>query len=127
MLRGYGATALSGHRVLGTPIGTPGFITAFVDDAVAAALAAVPLLDSLLLQPNPYTASALGAHAPDERACLIRSCLHSRVRHLSLCFLPSLPPFHIALKQHFEHVRTVNDQLCQNMRNFRCSPPPQRY
>ena len=88
MLRGYGATALSGHRVLGTPIGTPGFITAFVDDAVAAALAAVPLLDSLLLQPNPHSASALGVYAPDERACLIRSCLHSRVRHLSA----SLPP-----------------------------------
>ena len=88
MLRGYGCTALSGHRVLGTPIGTDHFVRAFVTDTIAAATRAIPLLDSLLLHPTPHQSDSLGIFAPDERAALIRSCLHSRTRHLC----SSLPP-----------------------------------
>ena len=93
MLRGYGATALSGHRVLGTPIGTPGFITAFVDDAVAAALAAVPLLDSLFLQPNPHSASALGVYMlpMSVPASSDPASIPGSATSLSASFPPSLP------------------------------------
>lgn len=82
MLRGDGTTALSGHRVLGTPIGTPAFISAFTSDAISSALRFIPILDRLLLDSRELDDPSVGLYAPDERAFLLRSCIHPRVRHL---------------------------------------------
>ena len=104
MLRGDGTSARrGGHRVLGTPIGSPAFVASFAQDVVDSALRLIPVLDRLLLDPEPLAHSpSSGALAPDERSSLLRSCIHPRVRHLCHCLPPGsidtqLRAFHSSL------------------------------
>ena len=87
-LQQQGVVHCKGHKVLGSPMGSPEFVYSFVKKSVDEAIRLRTLLSSLLLDRHAIGGDASGIFAPDTFDTLLRYCIAPRVTHL----LRTIPP-----------------------------------
>ena len=84
----HGVVHCKGHKVLGSPMGSPEFVFDFVKGSVDEAVRLRALLASLLLDRDAVGGESSGIFAPDTFDTVLRYCIAPRVTHL----LRTLPP-----------------------------------